>query len=94
MATDYDAPRATEETKDESLEELALARDDKTSGRIDHDENEAAEEFELPGADLSDHELAIEVTPQQPDEFVCTSCFLVHHRGSRVPGTDICHDCT
>ena len=81
MATDYDAPRKTEEEqKEDSIEELKARRNDKTSGKVDEDEAEAAESFELPGADLSHEELSVEVKPKQEDEFTCMSCFLVHHR--------------
>ena len=81
MATDYDAPRKNEEDQsEESIEELKARRHDKNSGKVDEDEAEAAEAFELPGADLSHEELAVEVKPRQEDEFTCMSCFLVHHR--------------
>lgn len=95
MATDYDASRKTEEEqKEESIEELKMTRSDKDSGKVDVDENEASESFELPGADLSHEELSIEVRPRQDDEFTCSSCFLVH---SRVLLADakrgICRDC-
>ena len=60
MATDYDAPRKTEdEPSEESIEELKTRRHDKNSGKVDEDEAEAAESFELPGADLSHEELAV-----------------------------------
>src|ERR1044072_3536766 len=82
MATDYDAPRKTdEEQSEESIEELKARRHDKNSGKVDEDEAEAAESFELPGADLSHEELAVEVRPRQDDEFTCMSCFLVHQIG-------------
>ena len=90
MATDYDAPRKTEEDQsEESIEELKARRHDKNSGKVDEDEAEAAESFELPGADLSHEELAVEVKPKQEDEFTCMSCFLVHHRiAARRPEED------
>jgi len=54
MATDYDAPRKTdEELNEDSREALQARRADKNSGVVDEDETEAAEGFELPGADLS-----------------------------------------
>ena len=84
MATDYDASRKTEEEqKEESLEarRLASGDQDKTSGKVDEDEAEAAEAYELPGADLSHEFLDIEVTPKQSDEFTCDACFLVQHFG-------------
>jgi hypothetical protein len=78
MATDYDAPRKTdEEMSEDSLEELKTRRNDKNSGKVDEDEVEAAESFELPGADLSHEELTVRVLPKQSDEFTCASCFLV-----------------
>ena len=81
MATDYDAPRKTEEdSSEDSLEELKARRNDKNSGKVDEDEVEAAESFELPGADLSHEELSVVVLPAQQDEFTCASCFLVRHR--------------
>jgi hypothetical protein len=90
MATDYDAPRKNEEDQnEESLEELKARRHDKNSGKVDEDEAEAAESFELPGADLSHEE-----RPRQDDEFTCMSCFLVHHRSQLADAKKlICKDC-
>ena len=95
MATDYDAPRKNEEDQsEESIEELKARRHDKNSGKVDEDEAEAAESFELPGADLSHEELAVEVKPKQLDEFTCMSCFLVHHRSQLADEKKmICRDC-
>ncbi|MDQ3483918.1 MAG: DUF4193 domain-containing protein [Actinomycetota bacterium] len=97
MATDYDAPRKTdEELNEDSIEELKARRHDKNSGKVDEDEVEAAEAFELPGADLSHEELSVQVLPRQEDEFTCSSCFLVHHRSqlaSAKKGVLVCRDC-
>ena len=97
MATDYDAPRKTEEEQSEdSIEELKARRHEKNSGKVDEDEVEPAESFELPGADLSHEELAVQVVPKQSDEFTCMSCFLVHHRSQLATeknGVPICRDC-
>ena len=97
MATDYDASRKTEdEQKEESREarRLTSGEQDKTSGKIDEDETDLAESYELPGADLSDEVLSVEVTPKQTDEFTCTSCFLVQHESRRSSkGVDLCADC-
>ncbi len=97
MATDYDAPRKTDDDQNEdSIEELKSRRHDKNSGKVVEDEGEAAEAFELPGADLSHEELAVQVLPRQSDEFTCTSCFLVHHRSQLARagrGGPICRDC-
>lgn len=97
MATDYDAPRKTEEElSEDSLEELKARRMDKNSGKVDVDEAEVAETFELPGADLSNEELSVRVLPRQADEFTCSRCFLVHHRSQLAReknGQLICMDC-
>jgi hypothetical protein len=97
MATDYDAPRKTdEELNEDSIEELKARRHDKNSGKVDEDEVEAAESFELPGADLSHEELSVQVLPRQEDEFTCARCFLVHHRSQLATeknGVLICQDC-
>lgn len=98
MATDYDAPRNNEdEVEAQSLEELQARRADTTgSSEVDEDENIAAEEYELPGADLSNEELSVQVIPAQEDEFTCSVCYLVQHR-SRLAvdedGETICVDC-
>ena len=98
MATDYDAPRKSdEEMSEDSLEELKSRRNDKQSGQVDEDEVEAAEAFELPGADLSHEELTVRVLPRQADEFNCASCFLVKHRSQLAYTTDdgqpVCKEC-
>ena len=79
MATDYDAPRKTDDDlSEDSIEELKSRRVDKSSSSVDVDETEQAEGFELPGADLSGEELSVRVLPKQADEFTCSRCFLVH----------------
>ena len=97
MATDYDAPRKTDdELNEDSIEELKARRVEKTSGSVDEDETDAAEGFELPGADLSNEELSVRVLPRQADEFTCSSCFLVHHRSQLAyekNGQPVCTEC-
>lgn len=96
MATDYDAPRKNDEDQEESIEELQSRRNDKNSGKVDEDEVEAAESFELPGADLSHEELTVRVLPRQADEFTCVSCFLVKNRSQLARETKkgpYCVDC-
>ena len=64
MATDYDAPRKTDdELSEDSIEELKSRRVDKSASSVDVDETEQAEGFELPGADLSGEELSVRVHP-------------------------------
>ena len=100
MATDYDAPRRDEaELGEDSLEELKARRVDTQSASVDVDEAEAAESFELPGADLAElteDELPVRVLPMQDDEFRCARCFLVHHRSQLAyekNGELICREC-
>ncbi|GAA1676314.1 dUTPase [Citricoccus zhacaiensis] len=97
MATDYDAPRKNEdELNESSIEELKNRRTDTQSAVVDEDEAEAAEGFELPGADLSGEELMVRVLPAQADEFTCASCFLVRHRSQvakEKEGLLFCKDC-
>lgn len=98
MATDYDAPRKTEDDglAEDSIEELKARRVDKAASTVDVDETELAENLELPGADLSDENLSVRVLPRQADEFTCFSCFLVHHRSQLAgmrDGMPICKEC-
>jgi hypothetical protein len=97
MATDYDAPRKTDDDlSEDSIEELKARRVDKSSSSVDVDETEQAEGYELPGADLSNEELSVRVLPRQADEFTCSRCFLVHHRSQlakEVKGQLICKEC-
>jgi hypothetical protein len=97
MATDYDAPRKVdEELAEDSLEELKAQRANKQTASVDVDEAEAAENLELPGADLSNEEFSVRVVPKQADEFTCSRCFLVHHRSQlvkTVKGKPVCSEC-
>jgi len=97
MATDYDAPRKTDDDlSEDSIEELKARRVDKSASSVDVDETEQAEGFELPGADLSGEELSVRVLPKQADEFTCSRCFLVHHRSQLAKEKDgmmICTEC-
>ncbi|MHA3683207.1 DUF4193 domain-containing protein [Leucobacter sp. HY1910] len=78
MATDYDAPRKTEEDAEsiEALKERGPAKGASGSDTEDADNPS----FAIGGTDLSDVDLDVVVLPQQDDEFTCVSCFLVRHR--------------
>ena len=97
MATDYDAPRKTDdEISEDSIEELKSRRVDTRVSSVDVDETEQNESVELPGADLSGEELSVRVLPRQADEFTCGQCFLVHHRSQLAAeknGQMICREC-
>lgn len=98
MATDYDAPRKTDdEASAESLEALQASRSGNAqTAVIDVDETDTAEGIDLPGADLSGEELTVIVVPEQSDEFTCSSCFLVRHRSQvarEKNGLKYCIEC-
>lgn len=97
MATDYDAPRKSEEDlTEESLEDLKARRSDIPTAVVDVDESDLAAGYELPGADLSGEELLVQVVPPQADEFTCSSCFLVRHRSQiarEKEGHFYCKEC-
>jgi uncharacterized protein DUF4193 len=96
MATDYDAPRTknTEDTVDESLEELTARRRTAADTAV-IDEDEVVDSFDLPDADIAE-DLSVRVIPRQPNEFTCSSCFLVQHR-NRIAlqrgDEQVCIDC-
>ncbi|PPB50333.1 DUF4193 domain-containing protein [Arthrobacter pityocampae] len=97
MATDYDAPRTTvdDDTRSDELKALD-ARAALQTVVIDEDELEAADSFDLPGADLSSEEIAVQILAAQADEFTCASCFLVRHRSQIALDRDgqlYCMDC-
>lgn len=93
MATDYDAPRKTEDDS-ESIEALKERVPDKMSGSVDVEDSDNPSGFELPGADLSDVDLDVVVLPPQEDEFTCVECFLVKHRTQIDHQTSIGAICT
>jgi len=96
MATDYDTPRKTDDDlAEDSIEELKATRTRVVVGLADLEEGDN-ESLELPGADLSDEQLTVQVLPRQADEFTCTRCFLVHHRSRLASSTrqdSVCLDC-
>ena len=92
---DYDAPRGSAaELEDDGLQDLnTLGRAERSPG-LEADE---AENFDLPGADLTGEELTVAVVPMQSDEFRCTRCFLVQHRSQlagQSDGQEICSECS
>lgn len=95
MATDYDAPRKSDEETD-SIEALKERVPSKGSSAIDSEDADNPG-FELAGADLSDLDLDVVVLPQQEDEFTCVSCFLVRHRSQMDHETKlgpVCKECS
>ena len=97
MATDYDAPGTTidDDARSDDLKALG-ARTVLHTAAVDDDELEAADSFDLPGADLSSEEISIQILAAQADEFTCASCFLVRHRSQIAldrAGQLYCMDC-
>ena len=95
MAQDYDSPRNKDEDE-ESLQELGKGSRS-SSTDMDDDENAIAEDYELPGADLSNEDASVTVIPMQNDELICSACFLVKHRSQLAYVTDdgqpVCEEC-
>lgn len=95
MATDYDAPRKSEEDA-ESIEALKERGPAKSGSGLDSEDADNPSMF-IGGSDLSDVELDVVVLPQQDDEFTCVSCFLVRHRSQIDHETDlgpVCAECS
>lgn len=95
MATDYDAPRKTDEDA-ESIEALKERVPDQASAAVDVEDADNPG-FELAGADLSGVDLDVVVLPQQEDEFTCVECFLVRHRSQMDHETKlgpVCRECS
>jgi Domain of unknown function (DUF4193) len=76
MATDYDAPRKSDDDN-ESIEAIKERIPDKLSGVVDIDDADQAESFVIPEVVAED--LEVVVLPPQDDEFTCTECFIVKH---------------
>jgi hypothetical protein len=95
MATDYDAPRKTDDVA-ESFDALEGRLQSKTNDSVDAEEIDTGE-FEFgQGDDLSNVQLDVVVVPPQEDEFTCVQCFLVKHRTQLDHMTDlgpICKEC-
>ncbi len=95
MATDYDAPRKSEEDT-ESIQALQERVPDKLSGVVDADDADNPGSVELAGQDLANVELDVVVLPPQEDEFTCVECFLVMHRSQLAKKSKlgpVCQEC-
>ena len=86
MAQDYDSPRNKDEDE-ESLQALSKGSQN-NSNDMDDDENAIAEDYELPGADLSNEDASVTIIPMQGDE---------KHRSQLAYTTDdgqpVCKEC-
>lgn len=82
MATDYDAPRKSDDDN-ESIEAIKERIPDKLSGVVDIDDTDHAESFVIPEVVAED--LEVVVLPPQDDEFTCSECFIVKHHSLLSP---------
>ncbi|WEV72949.1 DUF4193 domain-containing protein [Bifidobacterium sp. ESL0790] len=97
MAQDYDSPRSKDKDEDEESLQALSKSSRNAEADIDDDENAIAEDYELPGADLSNEDASVTVIPMQGDEFICAECFLVKHRSQldhvNADGQPVCKEC-
>jgi len=94
MATDYDAPRKTDD-ETESIEALKERVPDRMAAGADSEDADNPGSFDLSAADLADVELETVVIPPQADEFTCVECFLVKHvsqLAKMTPAGPVCVD--
>lgn len=97
MAMDYDDLRTeVKEAQEVSLEELQTANAPTAMSAIrEVEENDDVDPGPSNGEEITE-ELIIQVIPPRQDEFVCSSCFLVHHQSQVArerAGLLYCSDC-
>lgn len=82
---------------EDSLEELQSKAATSDSLRLDAEDFEDAYDLDLPGAEeVLGHEPEARIILPQKDEFVCSSCYLVHHRSqlrSPADAPPVCSEC-
>jgi hypothetical protein len=76
MATDYDAPRKSDDDT-ESLEAIKERIPEKIASSPDIDESEHGEG--ILSHEVIAEDLEVVVLPAQEDEFTCSECFIVKH---------------
>ncbi|MDO4913371.1 MAG: DUF4193 domain-containing protein, partial [Bifidobacteriaceae bacterium] len=94
-AQDYDISSRSKDDDEESVRAFR-GNSQNNASDIDDDENALAEDYELPGADLSNEDSSVTVIPMQGDEFICSQCFLVKHRSQldhMDDGQPVCKEC-
>lgn len=98
MATDYDAPRKSDDEA-ESLEAIKERGAEKTSNPIDVDETDILDGSVGLSFDINPDELVntdVVLLPPQDDEFTCVKCFIVRHKSLRSSTTkagSVCIEC-
>ena len=94
MATDYDAPRKTDDDDTQSIEVLKERTASANPPSLDVDESDASVEFLAPEVVSEDTDVVI--VPAQQDEFTCVECFIVKHNSQIAKKTKlgaICVEC-
>jgi len=95
LVDDYDAPRTADADQpgEPALQALVGSQPGRATdpvGDVDPVEAEVA----LAAVDPTDEEFAVPLVPRQLDEFICTSCYLVHQNSCLVDlQRRICTDC-
>lgn len=95
MVQDDDVTKEKDEDR-EAVEKLSGSTNKNAAIDIDEDDIAIAEEYELPGAELTDEEVAVDIISLQKDEFICSKCFLVKHRSQLdhlENGLPVCKEC-
>lgn len=95
--TDYDAPRRStvEDAETESLNAIKTARAEAQPRTLTWTRATLRRASSCRCGPVRE-ELTMVAIPKQADEFTCTSCFLVQHRGriaSRPGEPPMCADC-
>ncbi len=84
---------ADEEDEEVDDEDVEASLDEILKERLVVEEDDDEEEDEAPETD-DRSEIAVRVLPKQPDEFVCSSCFLVKHPSQLADAErQLCRDC-
>jgi hypothetical protein len=91
MATDYDAPRKSDDDT-ESIEAIKERGPDKQTGDIE--DPDGADGFSIP--DVVSEDLDVVVLPPQEDEFTCVECYIVKHHSlisRKTKAGPVCTEC-
>lgn len=93
MVKDFDDPSKGADSSTDSIE---ILKDTENSANVDVDQSDGVHGFDLP-PEVLDADLETVIIPTRPDEFTCTSCFLIKNRShlssGQTPKDYICVDC-
>lgn len=86
----------SEEERAQEIAQLKAGKTAQMANLIDESEISLAEDYALPGAEVTQEEASVEILSEQADEFTCASCFMVRHRTQLVreeSGQKFCSEC-